>query len=72
MTGRQKHRPSCGMTSNFRSICGIGPVVGIDLVVGPTLVVSLTYVLSVEINMFKPKSFRCFAVWYNYNVQILE
>ena len=30
------------MTSDFRSICGIGPVVGIGIVVGPTLVVSLT------------------------------
>ena len=40
MTGRQKNRSSYGMTSDFRSICGIDPVVGIDLVVRPTLVVS--------------------------------
>ena len=33
----------CGMTSDFRPICGIGPFVGIGLVVGPSLVVSLTY-----------------------------
>ena len=43
MTWRQKNRPSYGMTSDFRSICGIGPVVGIGLIVGPILVLSLTY-----------------------------
>ena len=41
MKGCQKNRPSCGMTSDFRSICGIGPVVGISLVVGPTLVLHI-------------------------------
>ena len=36
--------PICGMTSDFRPICGIGPFVGIGLVVGPSLVVSLTFI----------------------------
>ena len=44
MTGHRKNRPNCGTTSNFRSICGIGPVVAIGLVVGPTPAVSLTYI----------------------------
>ena len=48
MTGRQKNRPSCGMTSDFRSICGIDPVMGIGLVEGPTLVVSLTHVYKIN------------------------